>query len=124
MAARSLQCVEDASNSSGPIIEDITELCDFCVELTELIVDFPPVGSNQFNKMKAFMPGSDLKSCRLCDMISSLLFITPHTLKYLLRKEERWIFAMRPEEPWHNHICGMATLGAQFAMWADKGTSA
>jgi len=114
--------MEDASNSSGPIIEDITELCDFCVELTELIVNVPLVWTYKFEKMKDSTIDSDRKSCRLCAMISSLLCITPHTLKHVLR-ENQFISAIRLEKPWHNLLSGWGTLGVSFAMWADKGNS-
>ncbi|KAI4606444.1 hypothetical protein J4E80_010196 [Alternaria sp. BMP 0032] len=39
MPAFNLECVEDAPNATGPIIEDITEFCDFCVVLVKFILE-------------------------------------------------------------------------------------
>ena len=84
----------DDSNASNPTFEDITELCNFCVELTAVMVKrrLPPEDHRSFED---FRPDPDPKTCRLCKMISRDLSApkpewSPFTLANLKKLEMWW----------------------------------
>jgi hypothetical protein len=58
----------DGSNASDPTFEDITELCDFCVELTAAMVR-RSLNREDYQSFKHFRQDPEPKSCRLCEMI-------------------------------------------------------
>jgi len=113
---------EDSRNMVEPIIKDITELCDFCIEFTKLIVQRPEdleTTGDQPNRIDEFFPGRGLESCQLCEIISS---IEPTTTADLRTSLIRSGFASRNRSyEQRDRVCGTHIRGKKFRLWADRG---
>jgi hypothetical protein len=113
---------EDCCTTVGPIIKDITELCDFCIEFTKLIVRDPEdlgTTGDQPNRIDEFVPGRGLESCQLCEVISSIEPTTPADPPTSLIQEGLYWRYPSTERP--ARICVITIRGKQFRIWADIG---
>jgi hypothetical protein len=121
-ATLSPQHVEDAANSSEPIIEDITELCKFCVELTRVIVQAVSCESVSGFRIPNTTPESRLESCRFCEMMSIKSCVTPAELKLRLISapsiRQRFVEGGYFQ---HRRICGANIGDSTFSIWAEPG---
>jgi hypothetical protein len=113
---------EECCTTVGPMIKDITILCDFCIEFTKLIVRLPEdlgTAGDQPNRIDELVPGRGLESCQLCEVISSIEPTTPADLRTSLIRsgfESRHrSFELRPR------VCGTEIRGMRFRIWADIG---
>lgn len=107
------QSENNALEASGPIIEDITELCDFCLRLTELIVE--PKDSRQHGEQD-FQRCSGQESCRLCEMISSVCSTAPSQLKNEFKG------CMRAKQKHERfRLCDINFGAHSFPLWDNEG---
>ena len=120
MATRSSQCVEAESTSSGPIIEHITELCDFCIELTQAMVNNQFHDWEVFHRFKTATPDFSSDSCQLCEIIASDCSITLTELKRRLHNDRHTRRRWAPSDR-QVRICGADIGKSTFTMWAEKG---
>jgi hypothetical protein len=60
-----------ASSQSDPIVEVITELCEYCVELKNDIVVEPGTPAGGLGIMYHITKNSGSEECRLCEMIAA-----------------------------------------------------
>ena len=113
---------EECCTTVGPMIKDITELRDFCIEFTKLIVRDPEdlgTTGDQPNRIDEFIPGRGLESCQLCEVISSIKPTTPAELRTSLIRggfESRHRSTERQAR-----VCGTKIRGTRFRIWADIG---
>jgi hypothetical protein len=118
----------DTSNSSDSAIEDVTELCDFCVELTATMVKRPLHRSEAIH-LKNLKQNPDPKMCRVCEMILGDYSaikpggsdFTPADLKKLTLRR-----GWSSEGKDGGRICtARVSMGYQspceFMLWADEG---
>ena len=129
MVAIHPQRVEDVANSSGAIIEDITELCDFCVEFTETIVAWNSFGPTY----EPVIPELSPDPCRLCDIISRSFSLPPIGVKQgpVIDRHQIWTvmrskrFPSRNWNVWWNYggwrVDTVEGLESKFTMWAEPG---
>jgi hypothetical protein len=140
MAALSSQCLGNSINASKPIIEDITELCDYCIKLTEAMVTDPGHALRGWSTWPSYTKVSTLDSgpetCRLCEIITKDL----HTQRQQLGIEGSpftpmdWkksqldisriyrstgVFSCDPVAL--RQICGADIQEFEYAIWADEG---
>ena len=113
---------EDSRTMVGPIIKDITELCDFCIEFTKLIVRLPEdlgTTGDQPNRIDEFVTGRGLESCQLCEVISSIESTTTVDLRTSLIRSG---FESRHRSTERRaRVCGTEIRGTSFRIWADIG---
>jgi hypothetical protein len=113
---------EDSRTMVEPMIKDITELCDFCIEFTKLIVRLPEdlgTTGDQPNRIDEFVTGRGLESCQLCEVISSIEPTTPDDLRISLICSG---FLSRNRSHEHRErVCGTHIRGNKFRIWADIG---
>jgi len=104
MAAPSTGRVEYAFDSSEPIIEDITELCDFCVKLTEKTL-----------RGCIEIPAPDIApgNCQLCEVILR----HPYTTDLSVMVHLFWDIGKQGS--WR--ICASDIGGYGVATWANQG---
>jgi hypothetical protein len=138
MSAPFTQNATDASNASGPIFEDITELCDFCIKLAEAIVTDPGTSPDERDWLYTFenmIHGSGAETCRLCEMITGDVSarrlqlgiegspLTPMDWKKsspkMLRLYSAEICGGPMVDP--RQICGARIDNSDYSMWADEG---
>ena len=129
----------DDLDESGPIIEDITELCDFCVKLTEAMVTIPGRGDGCLNSKMVIeytgssMQGRGLRTCGFCELILESLRECGHMRANLTAtdwKQEKDGFcrknsgAQRLSPDWSPYqIRGISICESEFSIWADQGDS-
>ena len=104
MAEPSTGRVEYAYDSSEPIIEDITELCDFCVKLTEKTLR---------GCIELFAPDITPGNCQLCEVILR----RPYTTDLSVRTHHFWDIGQRESR----RISAFDISGNGFAIWANLG---
>ncbi|KAI4677368.1 uncharacterized protein J4E88_007176 [Alternaria novae-zelandiae] len=123
MPAFNVECVEDAPNATGPIIEDITEFCDFCVVLMEFILEDSKPGTKALRTILSSPPETSSESCRFCEMISSVRGSTRTELVESYEKKD-WYPGYNTGEDWEDqrrHRQYEFAFGdVDFAVWADK----
>lgn len=127
---------EDSYTTVGPIIEDITKLCDFCIEVAKLIGDVP---GDPERRNHGLVPGRGLESCQLCEVISSaglnhlisllqrhhLVAAVPalgrltiaHHLSHEANRKNRYHWSTERRERWG----GIKIRHMKFRIWADIG---
>ena len=114
MAEPSTGPVEYASDSSEPIIEDITELCDFCVMNIEGMLEID-VGESQTKEVwTTFRSNINPGMCRCCELITQFAgaeFISDWDMGRRETSEGRR----------YSRICAMHTEKGPYAVWADPG---
>jgi hypothetical protein len=113
---------EDSRTMVEPMIKDITELCDFCIEFTKLIVQHPEdlgTTGDQFHSNEKLAPGDGLESCQLCDLISRIRPTTSDEPPTSLIQEGLYWRYPSTERP--ARICVITIRGKQFRIWADIG---
>ena len=121
MPAFNLECVEDAPNATGPIIEDITEFCDFCVVLVKFILERSQPDMEALNAIADSTPDYGSKSCRFCEMISSARSDTPSDLKRSVRGDWFPLRTTSSDEQGNGRPCAFTFGGISLAVWADVG---
>jgi len=111
----------NALEASGPIIEDIKELCDYCIELTEKILEKNPRQSNDICASFTFEPGTAPGMCQFCKFISEDPCITE--LFVVTHFTDEWNTRRRRSsgEPRYGRRCATWIGRNQFAMWASPG---
>jgi len=121
---------QDSCTTVGPTIENITDLCDFCIELTRLIVQVSSernrldgLGSYKFygqrGRLEELVPGRGLESCQLCGILSAILPTTPADSKTSLVRNRINSQSVVLERGMR--VCGTSIGGMGFTMWADTG---
>lgn len=121
MGAMSSHHVEDASDSSKPIIEDIVELCAYCVKLTERMSENSPYDRTTVSSSWGFDPTITPGMCRFCEVISNYPWIRDMgvTTEFISDRDmgRRW----NPKGPGYIRICATHVANCTFAIWADPG---
>jgi hypothetical protein len=104
----------DSCTTVGPTIEDITELCDFCIEFTNFLQD-----SSLQSRLEKLVPGRGLESCQLCGILSS---VPPTTLA---GSRTSLIYGGYPAHYMsgerRERVCEIGIKGTIFRIWADIG---
>ena len=122
MSASSSLDMERPWNTQEPIIKEITELCDFCVEFTQKIVNFPAPRSRSIHQIKSPKQGSESEACQLCELLLSRFGrFNLDELQATLVGGDYIHPVESSEERGPKRVCGMDILGDRFGMWADEG---
>ena len=121
MAALSLQHTEPASNASEPIIEDITELCEFCVKLTKKISKTSVGESPTIERSEWFEPDITPGMCRFCEIISNNQYTRDVSIRTEFILDRDMGRRRSSKEPPYSRICATSIDEHTFAMWADPG---
>jgi hypothetical protein len=132
-----LQDATDASNLPEPSFEDITELCDFCVELAEDLVTDPGASLDERDllySIKNLTDSSGPETCGLCEMITRDVSargmqgkdrpaLTPMDWKKssptMVRLYSSRISGCDTVDP--RQICGVSLDNYEYSLWADEG---
>jgi hypothetical protein len=121
MSTLSPQRQESASTASEPIIDNITELCESCTWLVEVLMEGPKERPLSERRKAAELPlGRCPGTCRLCRMITEM----PRRGS---RKRVRMIdsypeIGMCNNSPGDTHrICEASINEVNYSLWADEG---
>jgi len=139
MALPSPRRVEDTSNPSEPIIEDFTDLCDFCVWFTQKLLEIDDKDI-QLREERSFTVELDITPgmCQLCKIISKDPCDTDSSVMTHVirdwdmgrpRRSEGLLYTQIFRTSWNgrsgssssNRICATDIGGYKFAMWANPG---
>jgi hypothetical protein len=129
---------QNAETITLPLTEQITDLCDYCVNLTEAMVKYKgwSVFDSGFTTICSQDPGPEI--CRLCKVVTKQLSTKvqlPATERYNLKptdwkKASLWMFQnyngdkrlYGPGSVLPRRICGVTVCGNRYIVWADKGS--
>ena len=135
---------QNAEITASQLIEQITSLCDYCLELTEVMVKFAEHSgarvefrhehsgaSVSFRHKFAQDPGPEV--CRLCKVVTEQLPAEGDRLQAEMmdwKKAELWVNQIHISNMRHYgsdsvkppRICGVEVSERNFVVWADKGS--
>jgi hypothetical protein len=122
-----------------PLTEQITDLCDYCVNLTEAIVkhkELSDMGASEYTYICPQDPGPEV--CRLCKVVTKQLSTQEQQLakegsnlnpmdwkKSQLEMEQNYNGGRRlygPDSVNPRRICGVTILRNDYVVWADMGS--
>lgn len=116
--------LQNAETTALPLTEQITDLCDYCVNLTEAMVKFEEMSDNSIYRYQGpqHLPGAGV--CRLCKVLAKQLSAQEQQLRFVTM-DQIYNGGKRPNGPDSvnpRRICGVTIHRRKHVVWADKGS--
>ena len=115
MAGLCPQGLEYTISPSEPIVEDIKESCDSCVELIRCIVH---AYKHEDSWIPKYSLGSSPETCRLCEIKKGRSSARKLQQKFASKPMKSIVLYVGELD----RLCGAEIDGFEFSMWADEGS--